>query len=127
MEKHIVPIVTSLRDFNGNNMFTKVTIWYLDPAKYSVIFPLQDDIHLAAGVLDTNCFEIKTKDKVSRTGSEEALIKAIIWIFIPPILNVVFAQFGRSLFLNAAMLNNNCSPNCVRRVTEGRIDIISVR
>ena len=37
------------------------------------------------------------------------------------------AQFGRSLFLTGAMLNNSCAPNCVRKVTWGNIEIITIR
>ena len=36
-------------------------------------------------------------------------------------------KFGRCLFLKSAMFNNNCVPNCVRRVVSGNIEIIAVR
>ena len=89
---------------------------------------MQEDIHQAAGVLDTNCFEIKTKDKVRIIELQrlKVVLKALIML-INNISKCRLAQFGRSLFLTAAMFNNDCSPNCVRRVTRGNIEIISIR
>ena len=45
-QKQIVPLLSNITDDNHNQIFTI------------------DDIHLAAGVLDTNCFELKTSKQV---------------------------------------------------------------
>ena len=48
VEKYVVPLLSKLTDENGNLLFSK------------------EEIHLAAGVLDTNCFQIKSKEKVRK-------------------------------------------------------------
>lgn len=47
VEKNVVPLLSEITDENENQLFTR------------------DDIHLAAGVLDTNCFQVKSKEQVS--------------------------------------------------------------
>lgn len=80
VEKNVVPLLSEITDENENQLFTR------------------DDIHLAAGVLDTNCFQVKSKE-----------------------------QFGRCIFSTAAMFNNNCSPNCDRSIVDNRIKIVAAR
>ena len=99
VEKHIVPKLISITDENQNCIFT------------------QDEIHLAAGVLDTNSFELNHDNKV---GQYLRRPKA-------PCNSRLYLKFGRCLFLKSAMFNNNCVPNCVRRVVSGTIEIIAVR
>ena len=99
VEKHIVPKLISITDENQNCIFT------------------QDEIHLAAGVLDTNSFELNHDNKV---GEYLRRPKA-------PCNSRLYLQFGRCLFLKSAMFNNHCVPNCVRRVVSGTIEIIAVR
>ena len=42
---------------------------------------LQENIHQAAGVLDTNCFEIKTKEKVRIKIKWLKLVKYLLNVF----------------------------------------------
>ena len=51
VEKHIVPKLISITDENQNCIFT------------------HDEIHLAAGVLDTNSFELNHDNKVGEWSS----------------------------------------------------------
>ena len=60
----------------------------------------EDDIHLAAGVLDTNTFELKTVEQ--DTG---------------------VTMMARALYESASLLNNSCVPTCRR---DFRGDVISV-
>ena len=46
VEKKILPALENIRDENNNEIFSK------------------EDIHLAAGILDTNCFELKSSARV---------------------------------------------------------------
>ena len=67
-EKNIVPHLKNIRDLNNNTIFSKVcvqftvlSIQYLLTLSYMCF---QDKIHLAAGILDTNCFDLKCDQKV---------------------------------------------------------------
>ena len=59
-EKNIIPHLHNIRDLNHNHIFSKVRYLLLS---VSYIFS-KDDIHLAAGILDTNCFDLKCDKKV---------------------------------------------------------------
>lgn len=85
-QKHIVPVIQNLTDVDEKPLFTK------------------DMIDHAAGVLDTNSFEIKNKDKRGTTKT-----------------------FGRCLFVKAALFNNSCEPNCYRRLNDKTIEIFTTR
>ena len=75
----------------------------------------QDDIHLAAGILDTNCFDLKCDKKVR-------IVSKTIFYVVMYILKV-----GRCIFLSTSMFNNNCEPNCVRKIEDCTVRIIAAR
>jgi len=86
VETKLVPLLTSLKNESGHFLFS------------------QDDIHEAAGVLDTNCFQLKEVDKSGHV-----------------------TRLGRCLYLNSSMFNNNCDPNCHRTIVNGQLEIWTVR
>ena len=47
VERYVVPLLSKIKDENDNTAFSK------------------EDIHLAAGILDTNCFQVKSNEIVS--------------------------------------------------------------
>ena len=51
VEKQIVPRLENITDENNNKVFPK------------------EDIHLAAGILDTNCFELKSSKRVGKNSN----------------------------------------------------------
>ena len=78
VETQVVPVLSRLVDGNKNPLFTP------------------ELIHQAAGVLDTNTFELRTED--SETGEVDRL--------------------ARALYSSASLLNNNCRPS-VRKTFSG--------
>ena len=87
VETSVVPILSRLLDTNKEPMFTP------------------ELIHKAAGVLDTNTFELRREDSV--TGELEML--------------------GRALYSSASLLNNNCRPNVKRSFDGAEIRLVTSR
>jgi len=80
VNKMSVPVLGKLKDQNGNILFT------------------EEEIQQAAGVIDTNSFELKNE-----------------------------SQYGRVLFLKGSFFNSSCVPNCLRQVKNGRLEVTAVR
>ena len=87
VETSVVPILSRLLDTNKEPLFTP------------------ELIHKAAGVLDTNTFELRTEDSV--TGEVEML--------------------GRALYSSASLLNNNCRPSVRRTFVGEEIRLVTSR
>ena len=75
----------------------------VSPSTGATLFT-EDMIHAAAGVLDTNTFELKTVDDA---GEVERL--------------------GRALYCSASLLNNNCQPSCRKMFDGSKIRVVTSR
>ena len=86
VETTIVPFLTQLR-LEGRELFSG------------------EEIHRAAGVLDTNTFELKTVE--GQGGNVRSL--------------------GRALYEAASLLNNSCLPSCRREFSGAEISVVTSR
>ena len=86
VETTIVPFLTQLR-VEGREMFSG------------------EEIHRAAGVLDTNTFEVKTVEGQGNT----------------------VRRLGRALYEAASLLNNSCLPSCRREFNGDEISVVTSR
>ena len=86
VETTIVPFLTQLR-LEGRELFSA------------------EEIHKAAGVLDTNTFELKTVEGQGDT----------------------VRRLGRALYEAASLLNNSCLPSCRREFSGAEISVVTSR
>lgn len=101
IENFVVPVLMLVKGKVGSSMFTKVLRACHIDYFYSC---LQERIHHAAGVLDTNCFEHKQH---LHDGSAPATM--------------------RCLYSQASRLNNSCVPNCTKEFSGYSIEIYTSR
>ena len=113
-EKNVIPHLHKIRDLNNNHIFSKV--WFCQNCILFWFFH-QDDIHLAAGILDTNCFDLKCDKKVRTCNGPKAISQC----------RHIYLKVGRCIFLSTSMLNNNCEPNCVRKIEDCTIRVFAAR
>jgi hypothetical protein len=82
-----MPVLGALRDPAGGLLFT------------------EEEVHQAAGVLDTNSFEWRALDPEGRV-----------------------ARLARMIYPRAALLNNSCAPSCTRAIdSQGRLTVHTAR
>ena len=95
IETGVIPLLCKARGKDGSLLFSKVC------CDDCLLLPsiLQEHVHLAAGILDTNCFEYK------------------------PGGGVVL----RCLYSQAARINNSCVPNCTKEFSGRSIEIHTSR